>query len=140
MGTPNPHTLHIPPGGHVAAADAVAAGLVGDVLKVALLMRGGQYTTAEITIGELVDVRAALMCAAALIPVTGLNLDECARRALPAATALMAGHGTASGYERHRNRGEEPCPACRAGRREHDRRQYQRRQGKARVAAEQVPA
>lgn len=109
-------------------AESLAAKLVGDVLNVVLLMEAGDHATAELAIFDLVDQRAALMAACAMISAEkAVSPAELARRALPAARALLKGHGTRSGYIAHGQRGEDPCLPCRAAQASYDRRRYRAR-------------
>jgi hypothetical protein len=110
------------------SAATAAAGLVADVLRIALLVESGDHDAAEYAAASLPDVTAALMAAAAMIRTdAAVPLDVYAARALPAAERFLEGHGTIGGYERHRVRGEDPCAACRVARRTYDRAQYRAR-------------
>jgi hypothetical protein len=115
-----------------SSADTVAAGLVADVLRVAMLMEIGDHAAADLTVQALPDPCAALMAAAAMIRTdTAVPLDFYAARALPAAVRFLEGHGTIGGYERHRLRGEDACGACRVARQVYDRSRYHQRAPRA---------
>jgi hypothetical protein len=53
----------------------------------------------------------------------------------PLPRAGVASCGTASGYERHRRRGEEPCEGCAVARTGHNARHHRRRRGPGRPPA-----
>lgn len=108
--------------------ETAAAGLVADVLRLAMLMDAGDYAGAGLVADTLPDLRAAVMAAAAMIRTdAAVPLSAYVERALPAAERFLKGHGTIGGYERHRRRGEAPCGACRACRVSYDRAQYRSR-------------